>query len=560
MSDLLERYEQALDQAVDLVDVRALNAALLEELELHPINWLRFFFPQFVSVGFAPHHVEFWDFVWSILPDEYREAFLAIWPRGGAKSTSVELAVAALGARARRAYVLYCSGTQDQADRHVATIATLLESSRIGVFYPAFGQPAVGKFGNPKGWRRNRLTTASGFVVDAVGLDTAARGIKVDQQRPDVIVLDDLDDGTDSPHVTETKINRLTRTILPTGTKNTIVFGAQNIVLPNGIFARLAGVAEQPADFLATAHVSGPIPAVDDLVLEQLPPDDRGRPRWQIVSGTPSWDGQGLVECQHEIDTYGKTAFLIECQHQAQLRSGGIFRAWDWMEHQIVDEPFGEGPHIRRMRGWDTAGTEDTGMNDPDWTVGVLLALDTTNGRYRIEHVVRWRAASGTTKKRARRITMLDAAGIHPRDAQYQLPALDSPVDEVKLIGQANFARVASGVEEEPGWHGRDWAKEWIEEVFAGFTAYRIPAFNTKPQRAEYGANIMENQLVTMVQGTWRPSFLAELEAFPDGDHDDQVDAFAHSANWLRRYAAVDSGTGAAALSAMRRPPRPGMG
>lgn len=559
--ELLDRYDRALSHCVELADVRALNAALLAELEPFPLAWVRFFFPQFVSVGFAPHHEEFWAYVWSIVPGEYREAFLAIWPRGGAKSTSVELAVVALGARQRRHYVLYVSGTQDQADKHVATLATLMESPRIAMFYPEFGKPAVGKFGNPKGWRRNRLTTASGFIVDAIGLDTAARGIKVDQQRPDVIVVDDLDDGTDSPLVTEKKIARLTRTILPTGDKHTIVFGAQNIVIPNGIFARLAGVAEQPADFLATARVSGPVPAIEDLVLEQLDPDERGRPRWNIVGGTPTWDGQGLVECQHEIDTYGKNAFLIECQHQAQLRSGGIFRAWDWMEHQIVDEPFGEGPHIRRIRAWDTAGTEETGTNDPDWTVGVLMALDTTNGRYRIEHVVRWRAAAGTTKKRARRVTMLDAAGVHPRDAQYEVRNLDRDIDEAELLATANLDRVESGVEEEPGWHGRDWAKEWVEEVFAGFKAAKIPAWTgNKPQRAEYAANIMENGLLTMVQGPWRPSFLAEHEAFPEGDHDDQVDADAHAANWLRRYGQADSGTGAMGLSSMRRPPRPGTG
>jgi hypothetical protein len=69
----------------------------------------------------------------------------------------------------------------------------------------------------------------------------------------------------------------------------------------------------------------------------------------------------------------------------------------------------------------------------------------------------------------------------------------------------------------------------------------------------------MENGLLSMVQGPWRPAFLAEHEAFPEGDHDDQVDADAHAANWLRRYAAAPSGTAAEGLRAMRRPPRPGM-
>jgi hypothetical protein len=72
----------------------------------------------------------------------------------------------------------------------------------------------------------------------------------------------------------------------------------------------------------------------------------------------------------------------------------------------------------------------------------------------------------------------------------------------------------------------------------------------------------MENQLVSMVRGPWNAPFQAELESFPDGDHDDQVDGYAYAANYLRRYGDVDSGTGVDALQAMSVPrpmsPRPG--
>jgi len=75
--------------------------------------------------------------------------------------------------------------TQDQADGHVASIAAMMESSTVGLAYPDLGKPAVNKQGNTKGWRRNRIITASGFILDACGLDSAARGIKFEDQRPD---------------------------------------------------------------------------------------------------------------------------------------------------------------------------------------------------------------------------------------------------------------------------------------------------------------------------------------------------------------------------------------
>ena len=92
-----------------------------------------------------------------------------------------------------RRYCVYVRETQDQANDSVSNIRGMLESDRLGVYYPAMGQPSLGKFGQKQGWRRERLQTASGFIVDALGLDTAARGLKIGVQRPDLIIFDDID-------------------------------------------------------------------------------------------------------------------------------------------------------------------------------------------------------------------------------------------------------------------------------------------------------------------------------------------------------------------------------
>lgn len=102
-------------------------------------------------------------------------------------STSSELAVVALAARRKRRYGIYVSETQDQADDHVANVAAMLESPAIELAYPDLGERLMGKFGTSKGWRRNRIRTKTGFTLDAMGLDSAARGVKLEDQRPDLM-------------------------------------------------------------------------------------------------------------------------------------------------------------------------------------------------------------------------------------------------------------------------------------------------------------------------------------------------------------------------------------
>jgi hypothetical protein len=276
------------DERVDLADqivVEALALAIVRQLAAGTLApgtaggiaaalpeawepWLRALFPQYLTtpagapVAFAPHHAQLWDWVWALMPGQTPPAFIAIWPRGGGKSTTVELACAAIAARRSRRYALYCCVTQELVDTHVMNIAALLESPRFGQAFPAAASRMVGKYGSSRGWRRNRLRTASGFTVDAVGLDTARRGIKIEEARPDLIVFDDLDDPLDTAATTEKKITLLTRNLLPAGATDLAVVGVQNLVKPDGIFAQLA---DGRADWLADRIVSGPLPAVAGL-------------------------------------------------------------------------------------------------------------------------------------------------------------------------------------------------------------------------------------------------------------------------------------------------------
>lgn len=271
-------------------------------------EWTDRYVPSYVAAGFSERHVQFWEWAWSIEPGARPRPFIAIWPRGGGKSTTCELITAAVMLRGKRRYALYVSGTQDQADKHVEAIGTILE--RLNV------QRSVNKYGTSRGWRRNRLRAADGFTIDAFGLDTGSRGTKDDDARPDFIIFDDIDQIHDSTATTRKKIEVLTQTVLPTAIDTAAVVGVQNLITAHGIFAQLA---DRSTPWLADRIISGPYPALLNCVIT---PEQQGDETVYRVSGTPTWEGQSLDACQRIITTMGPDAFWRECQHRVD--SGGL--------------------------------------------------------------------------------------------------------------------------------------------------------------------------------------------------------------------------------------------
>lgn len=353
--------------------------------------WLRTLFPAYVVHPFGGHHGEFWGHVWAVGHDTAPRPIVPIWPRGGAKSTSAELATCALGVMGRRRYALYACSTQDSADKHVATVASLLESQNVARFYPAHADRALSKFGHSRGWRRNRLVTSGGFVVDAAGLDTAVRGLKFEEQRPDLIILDDLDEEHDSPATTAKKIRTLTKAILPAGSTNVAVIAIQNLIIADGIFTRLA---DGRADYLAERIVLGPYPAIQGLETELREDPETGTRKAMIVKGSPTWAGQGLAECQHLMDTIGLVAFLKECQHEvAEHIEGRVLK-------NLTDDALEDLSHDQAVAVCKL-GQCFGGIDFGDWRFGfVLRAADTGGVCHQIAELFSQREDASTRAKR----------------------------------------------------------------------------------------------------------------------------------------------------------------
>ena len=313
-------------------------------------DWLRVLFPKLFCQPFADHHVDFWEWVEAITLDNKPVPFFAVWARGGAKSTNAEAAVVRVGAKGVRKFCLYVRATQDKANESVTNIAAMLESEALAKCYPRLSERKLSKYGFARGWRVDTLRCGTGFSVIGLGFDAAIRGVKIEEARPDFIVLDDIDDMRDSLRIVNKKIEILTTTILPAGSANVAVLGVQNLMHANSIFNQ---VVEGTADFLHGRIVSGPYPAVSQLEYEALPGGG-----YRITGGQATWQGQPLAVCQQQLNEWGLTAFLREAQHDVVQR-GGV-----WQHVNFVNCDWDEVPAIVKGAVWVDPAVTSTDESD----------------------------------------------------------------------------------------------------------------------------------------------------------------------------------------------------
>lgn len=146
-----------------------------------------------------------------------------------------------------------------------------------------------------------------------------------------------------------------------------------------------------------------------------------------------------------------------------------------------------------KVRGWDKAGTDGGG----DWSAGVLVGMtNAAEPEFYILDVVRGQWSSSAREKAIR-----DTASADGHDT---------------LIW----------IEQEPGSGGKDSADLTIKGL-AGFLAYKQVASGqgNKAARARPLAAQAQVGNVKLLRGDWNRDFINECKSFPNGKHDDQVDA-----------------------------------
>lgn len=457
--------------------------------------WLKRRFPGVANkpLSFAHHAV--WKWIDELKPGVRPLALIVILARGAGKSTTNELAVARVGERLSRRYVLYVSETQDQADKHVAAIAEFL--GRLGV------DRSLNKYGHSKGWKRNQLRCANGFNVEALGLDTAARGIKLDEFRPDLIVLDDIDNQNDSPKATEKKARTLSTAILPAGSPDCAILGVQNLILDGGIFSQLQ---DGSADFLRRRLPVVMAPAVEGLEYESFVDPKTNQRLYRVTGGRPTWEGQDLQTCEHQMNDWGLAAFLREAQHEVFGADGYFF---DSEAVRYVDALPDDLAKFKFCRAWDLAATQGGG----DYTSGNLHAWSPVKVEYVVD-VKRDQLSSDNVRK-------LMLATAREDVAKYGTVTYRIPNDPGQA-GNYQSEQLAAMLREVPG----------VRVVI-------VAPSGRKGVRARGYADHWNNGNVILVRGEWNHAHVQEHRKFREDEqheHDDQVDAGADAHNELDDY------------------------
>lgn len=169
-------------------------------------------------------------------------------------------------------------------------------------------------------------------------------------------------------------------------------------------------------------------------------------------------------------------------------QSGNKFRR-EWFE--IVDEaPI----DCRWVRRWDMAATEAKPGKDPDWTAGCLMGVSSKRIIY-VADIKRLRGTPGACEALVRQTAEMDGRSVAVR------------------------------MEQEPGSSGVKVIDDYTRRVLMGFDFQGIPSTGNKEVRANPLASQAEAGNVKLVKGPWIGAFLDEVELFPLGSHDDQVDA-----------------------------------
>lgn len=310
-------------------------------------EWYRVIFgDEFVDAFGESHHAEalkwHWDsrtaFLRGEKPDYF--AYFPIWSRGNGKTTLLRaliVADACLSITANKpSYALIVGGTKKKAKGTAVTISQMLTLPSIKEYYPQLAQVKETDQGQSQGWTADFIYTAANAVFNFIGLDEGVAGTNVADVRPTLIAPDDIDDREDSPVISENRFQTFTRAVLPTRQHNTLVFFAQNLI---SRYSTMYRIYTQQERVLTNRKPTDPVPAV--VGLETTQQTVGGIIKDVVTQGRPTWKKWDLARVQEEIDTYGLSAFLRECNHEVeQSKEGLILHNYDDDVHVITESEF----------------------------------------------------------------------------------------------------------------------------------------------------------------------------------------------------------------------------
>lgn len=234
-----EKYKEDIARAtpVDRNMTAAEREKHREYLEKHPIEWIKFFFPNYAKYEFADFQKKAIRRI--IAHDEWFEVLS--WSRELAKSTVTMFIVMNLTLTGRKKNVILTSNSKDNAVRLLDPYRANLEANgRIMAYY--------GKQELPGSWTEDEFTTKGKVSFRALGDGQSPRGSRNEAIRPDVLLVDDFDtdEDTKNPDIIQKRWDWWENALYPTRSisEPTLVIFCGNIIAKDCCVVRAGEMAD----------------------------------------------------------------------------------------------------------------------------------------------------------------------------------------------------------------------------------------------------------------------------------------------------------------------------
>ncbi len=233
------------------------------------------------------------------------------------------------------------------------------------------------------------------------------------------------------------------------------------------------------------------MPAIAEDEPQEFPPSCTIEPDERLPGEPLNPERYPLARLNTIAAKIGEYFFGSLYQQRPTPKSGNFFKR-EWFKPTPIAPLYSD-----RVRYWDISAAKSGGTGD--WSVGTLVARD-TQGRYYIEDVQRFQRQPFERNKEIKRIAATDKDRLEP------------------LANQPTIY-----IEQPPGL-GIEASDNLIREL-AGYIVYADPVRKDKETRAEPFKAQCQAGNVFVVTADWNRTWYAELESFPNGKHDDQVDS-----------------------------------
>lgn len=317
---------------------------------------------------YLPHHfygerAEFHQEIADLLANHQRVAVAA--PRGHNKSTLVSLGyVLFRAATGRSKFILIVSDTASQAQDHVGNVQKeLLENERLLADYPHLRLPELAEYKRKKVRRKSGdFITIGGVRFVAKGAGNGLRGLREGSQRPDLIVVDDLEN--DKNVLTARQRQKL---------KDWYTKSLSNLFGASGGQLLIIGTILHRESLLNWMLSEAGPSVYQKRLYRALFTDDDGveRALWPAA-----WSVPRLYE---KLDEIKSRAFATEFLNQPSADDSVLFKA-DWIdEHRVKVAP----EDILRLVLAIDPSTSSDGQRD---ACGMIIAGKLLDGKYLVLH------------------------------------------------------------------------------------------------------------------------------------------------------------------------------